>query len=268
LHGADDRQGERNLTDTPTFKRINVSRVGSIGVLALSSDKVNSLDPEVLREIAAFVDFCDQEVAITSMVMTGEGRVFSAGLNVVDLLAHEATYATELLGVLQETLLRIFTCPMPTVVAINGPAIAGGCLLACAFDKRLIADEARIGVTELNVGVAFPVVAVELLRHVCGARAEQLMFDADLLSADEACRVGLVHGAVPASDLQAAAIAAAETLASLDAGAYALAKESSRRTVVASLDQVDNRVLDDRVRAHWEAEETRASLSSLLKPKG
>ena len=64
--------------------------------------------------------------------------------------------------------LVVVPLPKPTVVAINGAAIAGGCILAAAFDKRLIAEEARIGVTELKVGVSFPIVAIELLRHACG----------------------------------------------------------------------------------------------------
>ena len=124
-------------------------------------------------------------------------------------------------------LIRIFSCPLPTVVAVNGSAIAGGCLLACAFDTRLLAEDARIGVTELKVGVAFPVMTVELLKHVCGPWAEQVMLNAALLGADEAVASGLVHQVVPRPELDAAAITAAEHLGSLDARAYALAKESS-----------------------------------------
>jgi enoyl-CoA hydratase/carnithine racemase len=253
--------------DTPELTRTKLSIVGSTAVLTLASDKVNALDPEVLTELVTFVGFCEQEPAISALVVTGEGAVFSAGLNVNEVLAHGPSYTAGLLDALQGTLLRIFTCPIPTVVAVNGPAIAGGCLLACAFDKRLIAESARIGVTELKVGVAFPTATVELLRHVCGHRAEQLLFDAGLLPADEAVRVGLVHQSLPLSDLVAAAMAAAESLAALDASAYALAKASSRRSVLAAIDDEASRPLEARIREHWQADGTRARLAQLLRPK-
>jgi len=186
---------------------------------------------------------------------------------VSEVLAHDADYTVELLDVLQETLVRIFTCPLPTVVAVNGPAIAGGCLLACAFDRRLVADSARIGVTELTVGVAFPTATVELLRHVCGHRAEQLMFDARLLPAEEAVAVGLAHRSVPPDDLLDAALADAAALASLDGAAYALAKASSRQPALSAIADGAARPLEGEIRAHWKSEGTRANLTRLLKPK-
>ncbi len=256
------------MTGPVSFTRATLSRVGGTAVLALASDKVNSLDVEVLQELTRFVSHCEEDPGIDALVVTGEGPVFSAGLNVSEILANDKAHTEVLLAALQDALMRIFTCPLPTVVAINGSAIAGGCILACAFDRRLIADEARIGATELRVGVSFPAVAVELLRHVCGSRAEQLMLDAELLDADAACRYGLAHRRLPGSELQSAALAAAEKLASLDAGAYALAKASSRRLACSNVDDDGSRLLDREVLVHWQDDRTRASLAKLLKPKG
>jgi len=222
----------------------------------------------VLGELSRFVSVCEEDPGIGALVVTGEGPLFSAGLNVTEILANDEHHTEVLLAALQDALMRIFTCPLPTVVAINGSAIAGGCILACAFDKRLIAEEARIGVTELRVGVAFPVVAVELLRHACGSRAERLVLDAELLDADAACRYGLAHQRLPGSELQAAAVTEAEKLASLDAGAYALAKASSRRTACSNIEDEAGRLLDREVLVHWQDDRTRASLAKLLKPKG
>jgi enoyl-CoA hydratase len=160
---------------TPEFKRTNMSRSGRTAVLALASDKVNALDTEVLQEISTFVEFCEQDPGVGALVVTGEGTVFSAGLNVNEVLGNEPSYVDVLLDTLNLALVRLFRCPKPTVAAINGSAIAGGCILAIACDKRLIAEEARIGVTELRVGVSFPIVAIELLRHACGPLAEQLI---------------------------------------------------------------------------------------------
>jgi enoyl-CoA hydratase/carnithine racemase len=255
------------MTVTPHFERTELSRDGRTAVLALASDKVNALDREVLDEISTFVGYCEQDPDIGSLVLTGAGSVFSAGLNVSDILAHEKSHTQVILAAFESALLRLFRCPLPTVAAVNGSAIAGGCLIACACDRRLIADEAKIGVTELRVGVAFPVAAVELLTHVCGPRGEQLMLDAGLLNADEACRCGLAHQQMPRSELRSAAVAAAAELASLDPRAYALAKASARRAMLQSLENESARLLDREVGEQWQDDSTRASLERLLKPK-
>jgi len=241
--------------------------IGGSALVALTGDKVHALDPEVLGELGDAVGVCEEDPGIHALVLTGEGSIFSAGLNVSEVLAHEPGYSVALLDTLHETLVRIFTCPLPTVAAVNGAAIAGGCLLACAFDRRLIAEEARMGVTELKVGVSFPTVAVELLKHVCGRQAEPLMFDAGLLSAEDACRVGLAHRSVPRTELAAEAVSAAEQLGSLDQRAYALAKASSRRDALAAIEGEAGRALDRQVREQWQDDRTRANLELLLKPK-
>jgi len=254
--------------DIPQFQRIKLSRTGRAAVLTLASDKVNALDREVLDEVTACVDLCDQDPDVGALIVTGEGSLFSAGVNVKDVLEHDKAHTEELLSALNSAIVGLFRCSKPTVAAINGSAIAGGCLLACACDQRLIAEEARIGVTELRVGVAFPTFAIELLKHACGPYAEQLMFDARLLDAAEACRFGLAHRCLPRSELDAAAMASAEQLATFDARAYALAKVSIRRAALAAMDDESGRLLDRQVSDHWQDDNTRANLEALLKPKG
>ncbi len=255
------------MADSPPFRKIKVSQIGGTAVLTLASDKVNALDVETLHEIASYVLGCARDPAVRALILTGDGPVFSAGLNVNEVLGHEERHTETLLEALDSALLALFRCPKPTVAAVNGSAIAGGCILACTCDTRLIADGARIGVTELRVGVAFPVLAVELLVHTCGRHAEQLMLEAQLLDADEACRRGLVHESLPLSELQGAAVAAAERAASLDAGAYALAKATSRRTVLGVIGGDESRLLDRQVLDHWQDEHTRTNLERLLRPK-
>jgi enoyl-CoA hydratase/carnithine racemase len=259
---------DRMVTDMPEFQRIKMSRTGRTAVLTLASDKVNALDREVVNEVIAFVDLCEQDPEIGALVVTGEGSLFSAGVNVKAILEHDKPHTEELLSALSTAVVSLFQCSKPTVAAINGSAIAGGCLLACACDQRLLADDARIGVTELRVGVAFPTFAIELLKHACGSKAEQLLFDARLLDADEACRFGLAHQRLPRSELDAAAMAAAEELASFDARAYGLAKASIRRAALSAMQDEGGRLLDRQASDHWQDDQTRANLERLLKPKG
>ena len=256
------------MTTTDGFTKITVTGIDGIAVLALASDRVNALDVTTLGEIASYLERAAPDPAVRALVLTGAGSIFSAGLNVNEVLDHGKDRTAVLLDALCEALVGLFRFPKPTVAAINGPAIAGGCILACACDKRLIAEGARIGATELKVGVAFPVFAVELLRHACGSpAAEQLMFDAALLDAEEACRRGLVHQVVAADALAASASDLAAQLAGLDAPAYALAKASSRRIALAVLDDDACRRLDGHVLDHWQDDRTRANLDRLRKPK-
>src|SRR5258708_24895480 len=100
-----------------------------------------------------------------AVVMTASGRTFSAGVDLVRLLEGGAPYVGKFLPVLSNMFAAVFSHPAPVVAAINGHAIAGGCVLACAADKRLMArDGGRIGVTELLVGVPFPPAAMEIIR--------------------------------------------------------------------------------------------------------
>ncbi|MGO8863788.1 MAG: enoyl-CoA hydratase/isomerase family protein [Acidimicrobiales bacterium] len=255
------------MTATGQFTKIEVAKTDGITVLTLASDKVNALDVDTLEEVTACIDECEHDASVRALVVTGKGAIFSAGLNVGEVLDNDADRTGVLLDALGTALVRLFGFPKPTVAAVNGPAIAGGCILACACDKRLIAEGARIGATELKVGVSFPVVAVELLRHACGAAAEQVMFDAALYDADGSCRTGLAHRAVPAADLQAEAAALAGTLAELDVLAYALAKAASRRVALSVVEDAASRALDRRVLAHWQDDRTRDNLEQLRKPK-
>ncbi len=185
------------MTKTGSFAKIKGTTIDGIAVMTLASDKVNALDVETLDEIAAYVGGCSADPEVRALVVTGEGSIFSAGLNVSEVLDNEPNRTGVLLEALNTALVRLFRFAKPTVAAINGPAIAGGCILACACDKRVMAEGARIGATELRVGVSFPVFAIELLRHACGERAEQLIFDANLLDADEARHLGLAHQSPP-----------------------------------------------------------------------
>jgi enoyl-CoA hydratase len=253
-------QEDRDMTTTDGYTKITVSGSDGIAVLTLASDKVNALDVATLGEIASYLDRAAPDPAVRALVVTGAGSIFSAGLNVNEVLDHEKDRTGVLLDALRDALVGLFRFPKPTVAAINGPAIAGGCILACACDKRLIAAGARIGATELKVGVAFPVFAVELLRHACGSSAEQLMFDAALLDAEEACACGLAHQVVTADSLAATATELATQLAGL-------AKASSRRVALAVLDDDACRRLDGQVLDHWRDDQTRANLDRLRKPK-
>ena len=188
------------MTVVPAFERLTLSRHGSTAVVALANGKVNALDREVLAELLASVDFCERTPDIDALVMTGEGKVFSAGLNVYEVLDHDTDYPR-----------RCWTTwcgpgpdlPQPDADGGRGQR-AGHCRWLSAglcLRPQTAGRRGRIGVTELKVGVAFPNVAVELFRYVGGPRTEQVMLEARLFGAEGALRMGLVHEVLTGSDL-------------------------------------------------------------------
>jgi enoyl-CoA hydratase len=151
----------------------------------------------------------------------------------------------------------VFSHAAPVVAAINGHAIAGGCVLACAADRRLMAREAgRIGVTELLVGVPFPPVAMEIMRD---ATAPQLFADAIFSGATftpvEALARGWVHEVVEPPALLERAIEAANALAALPPKAFALSKRQIRQPALQRMQVAD---VDAAVEQIWAAPETLA----------
>ncbi len=163
--------------------------------------------------------------------LPGRAASFSAGVDLRMVIDSEPPYAGRLVEALRVGLEALFGFPKPTVAAVNGAAVAGGCILACACDRRLMAEHARIGATELAVGVPFPVAVLEVLRHACGSHTEDLVFTARLLDVQtRRTRWAWSTRCCPATSCSSApAMTVATDLATLTPLAYRLAKQQLRR---------------------------------------
>lgn len=241
---------------------IRVDHVGEVAVVRLEHGKVNELDVEVLDELATVVD--DLAGFAPAIVITGNGRVFSAGADLKRVLEGGADYVAAFIAALHRTFLTLFRCRRPMVAAIDGAAIAGGCIIAAACDHRLMADgPARIGAIELTVGVPFPVAAIEVMHHACGNRTDDLVLRARLLDVHEAIGVDLVHEAVAPERLVERAVEIASELAALPSEAYAMAKQHLRHDSIARIER-DSLVVDPTVARIWASEETLARIGAQL----
>jgi enoyl-CoA hydratase len=130
--------------------------VDGVAVLTMAHGKANALDIEFCDALAARFDDLHKADA-KAVVLTGKAKIFSAGVDLKRLSAGGADYIRRFLPALHRLYEAVFFHPKPVVAAVNGHAIAGGCVLACCADRRLMArDAGRIGVTEILVGVPFP----------------------------------------------------------------------------------------------------------------
>jgi enoyl-CoA hydratase len=168
-----------------------------------------------------------------AVVLTGQGSAFSAGVDLVRLSQGGADYVRRFLPVLHDFYEAVFFYPKPVVAAVNGHAIAGGCVLACCGDRRIMARATgRIGVTELLVGVPFPSLAFEILRHVVSPRyLAEVTYSGATYEPDAARDRGFVDEIAEPADLLTDALAAAQKLAALSPAAFAQNKMQIRQPV-------------------------------------
>ena len=170
--------------------------------------------------------------------------MFSAGVNLIRLSEGGADYVRRFLPALHRLYDTVFFFPKPVVAAVNGHAIAGGCVLQCCADQRIAArDGGRIGVTELLVGVPFPPLAFEIMRFASPPRyLADGMFSGATFTPDVALARGLVDELTDASALLERAVAAAETLAALSPQAFAQTKQQVRQPVADALERHGKRI--------------------------
>jgi enoyl-CoA hydratase/carnithine racemase len=231
-----------------------------VRVLTLSSGRVNALDVELLDELTAAIGDLARSGA-DALVVTGAGRVFSAGVDLNRVVEGGAGYTDRLIPALSEAFEALFCYPAPTVAAVNGAAIAGGCVLACACDRRLIGPEAQIGASEVRVGVPFPVAALEVMRYACGDRAEEALLGGRLYRGAEAIANGLAHRIV-AEDLVDAAVAEASDLGDIPVDAYRHTKAQLRAPAVARMRAAGD--IDGEVRRLWGADQTQRRIAAYV----
>jgi enoyl-CoA hydratase len=239
---------------------IDISQQGEITLLHMAHGKANALDVEFCEALTTQL-IALQSSRTRAVVLSGAGHIFSAGVDLLRLLDEDATYLQTFLPALITMFATVFFHPQPVVAAVNGHAIAGGCILACAADHRVMSRyPGRIGVPELLVGVPFPTVALEILRSVVAPpQFHTLVYGGATYTPEEASHLGLVDALVEPQELIACAVAAAERLLMIPAPAFALTKQQLRQPVVARL-QAAHAGTDQAVQHLWMRPETHEAI--------
>jgi enoyl-CoA hydratase len=212
--------------------RMRIERQGSVALLRMESGKVNAIGPAFLAEFGRLLDGLGDAGAA---VLTGHGSTFSAGLDLPALIELDQAGIRPFMQQFNSLMLRIFELPIPLVAAINGHAIAGGCVLALQADLRLVADrDARIGLNEAQLGIGLPATVLETLRcQVPPSSLSPIAIEGRLFSPREALELGLVHEVVPEAELLEKALQRAQALAQLPPAGVRQIKSALRRPVSA-----------------------------------
>ncbi len=239
---------------------IDLKLTDGIAVLTMMHGKANALDLELCDALAARLQ--DLRTAdAKAVVVTGQGKMFSAGVDLKRLSDGGADYIRAFLPALHKLYDAVFFHPKPVVAAINGHAIAGGAVLACCADRRIMAREGgRIGVTELLVGVPFPALAFEIVRFaVPTRRLREFTLSGATYTSDAAVQRGWVDELAEPGDLLADAVAVAQELALLSPPAFAQTKRQIRQAVSERM-MTSGAVTDKVVTGIWTAPDTLARI--------
>jgi enoyl-CoA hydratase len=235
---------------------MDVDLVDGVTTLRLDHPPVNAIDLELLDAIVATMGHLDGPV-----VITGAGRCFSAGVDLRAISDGGSEYTDRFITSLSPALLAVFDHPAPVVAAVNGHAIAGGCVFAMAADVRLM-SAGTIGITELAVGVPFPMAALEICRYAMGTSTTRAALQADTIDVDSASARGWIDEVVAPADLFPRAIAVARELGQHSPTAYAATKEQLHRPARTAIDA--GAETDAKVRASWTSDDTRARVTAFI----
>jgi enoyl-CoA hydratase/carnithine racemase len=223
-----------------TTDGIHLSADGELAVLRLSDGKANAMSAAMLGALADAVASAGTSGA-RGLVIHGEGKTFSAGLALPELIELDRATLGPFMEHFAATMRAVLECPLPTVIAINGHAIAGGCVLALMGDVRLMTTApAKIGLSEVQLSIGLPSIVVEPLRaRVPASSLGPIALEGTLFDPPGALRIGLVDELIEPGELVDRARARARAMTSAGSAAYAQVKRALLRPVLAAFERHD-----------------------------
>jgi enoyl-CoA hydratase len=201
---------------TASFENLLIERDGAVAVITVNRPKVlNALNMQTLDELRRVILDLRRDADVRAVILTGAGeKSFVAGADINELATQTPTSGREHAMAGQHIFDLIEHMGKPVIAAINGFALGGGCELALACTIRLAADTARLGQPEINLGIIPGYGGTQRLARIVGrGRALEILLTGDMLTAQEAHRLGLVNRVIPAAELMAEAKKLAATLA-------------------------------------------------------
>ncbi len=219
------------------LKTLIVERHGAVALVKLNRPQaLNALNSELLSELDGVLAQLDADAGVGCIVITGSERAFAAGADIKEMSdkSFGEMYASDFFGDAD----RLARCRKPTIAAVAGFALGGGCELAMMADFIIAADTAKFGQPEIKLGVIPGIGGTQrLVRAIGKAKAMDLCLTGRMMDAAEAEKSGLVARVVPADKLMEEALAAAATIAGFSKPALMVCKEAINRGFESTLSE-------------------------------
>jgi cyclohexa-1,5-dienecarbonyl-CoA hydratase len=194
-----------------------------VGTLTLNRPPVNVINIPMLRELKDVLHVSAQESGLKVLQLRAEGKLFSAG---VDVLDHTAERVDEMIRLFDQVCQTLAEFPVPTIAVAQGHALGGGCELVLCCDMAWMADGATIGQPEIKLAVIAPIAALRLPAIVGPRWAAHILFSGEAVDAQTAEKIGLVNGAVSSEELEGVVAEMTSQLSSLSAASTRVNKKS------------------------------------------
>ena len=195
---------------------ILLEKKGNVAIATIDRPKaLNALNSEVLNDLNTLVDTANADPEIRVLILTGSGeKAFVAGADIGEMSSLSKAEGEAFGKKGNDVFRKLETLPIPTIAAVNGYALGGGCELSMACDIRIASDTAVFGQPETGLGITPGFGGTQRLARLIGpGMAKQLVYSARNIKADEALLIGLVNAVYPAEELMPAAEKLAETIA-------------------------------------------------------
>jgi enoyl-CoA hydratase len=218
-----------------TYQNIIVETRGRIGIIRLDRPQaLNALNAALIGELKAAVDAFEKDAGVACLIVTGSDKAFAAGADIKEMA--DKSYMDAFMGDFAAGWDALARARKPTVAAVAGFALGGGCELAMMCDLVIAADNAKFGQPEIKLGVIPGIGGTQRLTRAVGkAKAMDLCLTGRMMDAAEAERSGLVARVVPLANLMDEAVKVAETIASMSLPVLMIAKESVNRSFETTL---------------------------------
>jgi enoyl-CoA hydratase len=217
------------------YENILVETRGKVGIIRLNRPQaLNALNAGLMAEVTQAVAAFEADAGIACMIVTGSEKAFAAGADIKEMA--DKSYMDAFMGNFAAGWDALARARKPTVAAVAGFALGGGCELAMMCDVVIAADTAKFGQPEIKLGVIPGIGGTQRLTRAVGkAKAMDLCLTGRMMDAAEAERAGLVARVVPAASLMDEALKVAETIASMSLPVLMIAKESVNRAFETTL---------------------------------
>ncbi|MFW6204087.1 MAG: enoyl-CoA hydratase/isomerase family protein [Actinomycetota bacterium] len=216
---------------------VNFDVEDAVGTIRLDRPPMNALNAQVQDELLAAAREAADRKDVRAVIVYGGEQVFAAGADVKEMTNWSYTDMVDRSGALQAAFTAVARIPKPTVAAINGYALGGGCELALTCDRRVAAEDSRLGQPEILLGIIPGAGGTQRLSRLVGpSRAKDIVFTGRFVAADEALRIGLVDEVVAPGEVYETAKAWASRFAAGPAYALRAAKEAIDRGLETDLD--------------------------------
>ncbi len=225
-----------------TYENLLIQIDSGIAIITINRPKaMNALNEKTLLELQDIFASVAEDVAVKVVILTGSGeKAFVAGADIAAMQPLSALEARQFAKLGHRVMSAIERCPKPVIAAVNGFALGGGCELALGCDIRIVAENARFGQPEVNLGVIPGFGGTQRLARLIGkGRALELILTGEMIDAAEAYRIGLANKVVPLDQLLDTTKKMASAIISKGSYAVQLAKEAVHNGLELDLDRAN-----------------------------